>query len=67
MSLMCSLVGFSHQTWYAAIKQMEKNLFEFDLVIVEIKPIRKRIPGIGSGICMSLKYLSFLPSVKNWS
>jgi putative transposase len=49
MSLMCSWFGFSRQAWYAAIKQMEKNLFEFDLVIVEIKRIRKRIPGIGSG------------------
>jgi putative transposase len=46
---MCSWFGFSRQAWYAAIKQMEKNLFEFDLVIVEIKRIRKRIPGIGSG------------------
>ena len=34
MSLMCSWFGFSPQAWYAAIKQMEKNLFEFDLVIV---------------------------------
>ena len=46
---MCSWFGFSRQAWYAAIKQMEKNLFEFDLVIVEIKRIRKRIFGIGSG------------------
>ena len=43
------MVWFSRQAGYAAIKQMEKNLFEFDLVIVEIKRIRKRIPGIGSG------------------
>ena len=43
------VVWFSRQAGYAAIKQMEKNLFEFDLVIVEIKRIRKRIPGIGSG------------------
>ncbi len=49
MSLMCSWFGFSRQAWYAAIKQMEKNVFEFDLVIGEIKRIRKRIPGIGSG------------------
>ena len=49
MSLMCSWFGFSRQAWYAAIKQMEKNLFEFDLVIGEIKRIRKCIPGIGSG------------------
>ena len=46
---MCSWFGFSRQAWYEAIKQTEKNLFEFDLVIVEIKRIRKRIPGIGSG------------------
>jgi hypothetical protein len=46
MSLMCSWFGFSRQAWYAAIKQMEKNVFEFDLVIGEIKLIRKRIPGI---------------------
>ena len=26
-----------------------EKLFEFDLVIVEIKQISKRIPGIGSG------------------
>ena len=49
MSLTCSWFGFSRQTWYTAIKQMENNLFEFDLVIVEIKRICKRIPGIGSG------------------
>jgi putative transposase len=49
MGLMCSWFGFSRQAWYAAIKQMEKNVFEFDLVIAEIKQIRKRIPGIGSG------------------
>ncbi len=46
---MCSWFGFSRQAWYAAIKQMEKNVFEFDLVIGEIKRIRKRIAGIGSG------------------
>ncbi len=50
---MCSWFGVSRQAWYAAIKQMEKNVFEFDLVIGEIKRIRKRIPMIGSGICMS--------------
>jgi putative transposase len=49
MSLTCSWFGFSRQVWYAAIKQMEKIFFEFDLVIVEIKLIRKRISGIGSG------------------
>jgi hypothetical protein len=49
MSLMCSWFGFSRQAWYAAIKQMEKNLFEFDLVTGEIKRIRKRIHRIGSG------------------
>ena len=49
MSLMCSRFGFSRQAWYAVIKQMEKNVFEFNLVIGEIKWIRKRIPNIGSG------------------
>jgi putative transposase len=45
---MCSWFGFSRQAWYAAIKQMEKNLFEFDFVIVDIKRILKRISKIGS-------------------
>ena len=58
---MCSWFGFSRQTWYAAIKQMEKNLFEFDLVIVEIKWIRKRIPGIGSGKLYGLIKPFFFP------
>ena len=61
MSLMCSWFGFSRQAWYAAIKQMEKNLFEFDLVIVEIKRIRKRIPGIGSGKLYELIKPFFFP------
>ncbi|MEY4538999.1 MAG: hypothetical protein RLZZ306_756 [Bacteroidota bacterium] len=65
MSLMCSWFGFSRQAWYAAIKQMEKNLFEFDLVIVEIKRIRKRIPGIGSGkLCELIKPFFFSHQLK---
>ena len=48
---MCSWFEFSRQAWYSAIKQGEKNVFEFDLVIVDIK----RIPGISSGKLYELK------------
>ena len=62
---MCSWFGFSRQAWYAAIKQMEKNLFELDLVIVEIKRIRKCIPGIGSGkLCELIKPFFFFHQLK---
>ena len=67
MSLMCSWFGFSRQACYAAVKQMEKNVFEFDLVIGEIKRIRKRIPGIGSGKLYELIKPFLFPTVRNWS
>ena len=65
MSLMCSWFGFSRKAWYAAIKQMENSLFEFDLVIVEIKRICKRIPGIGSWkLCELIKPFFFFHQLK---
>ena len=42
-----------------AIKQMDKNVF--DLVIAEIKQIRKRISGIGSGKLYELIKPFFFP------
>jgi putative transposase len=44
---------------------MEKNVFEFDLVIGEIKRIRKRIPELGSGKLYELiKHFFFFHQLK---
>ena len=41
-------IGLSRQAWYAAAGRQEKKCFQKDLVLEEVRRIRRKIPGIGT-------------------
>lgn len=48
MEQLTKLFGLSRQAWYAAARRREKKCFEQDLVLGEVRRIRRQIPGIGT-------------------
>ena len=47
MEQLCRLFGVS-KAWYAAAGRQEKKCFQKDLILEEIRRIRRKIPGIGT-------------------
>lgn len=41
-------IGLSRQAWYAAARRRERKCFEQDLILGEVRRIRRQIPGIGT-------------------
>jgi len=48
MEQLCGLFGLTRQAWYAATRRQEKKGFQTDLVLQEVKRLRKLIPGLGT-------------------
>lgn len=49
MSFVCGRrAGLSRQAWYAAARRRENKCFHQDLILGEVRRIRRQIPGIGT-------------------
>ena len=48
MELLTRLFGFTRQAWYAAARRQEKRSFQIDLILEEVRRLRRKIPGIGT-------------------
>ncbi len=48
MGQLCGLFGLTRQAWYAATRRQEKKCFQEDLVLSEVRRLRRHIPGLGT-------------------
>lgn len=48
MDQLCKLFGLTRQAWYAAARRQEKRYLQQDLILAEVRRIRRKIPGIGT-------------------
>lgn len=48
IKVLCSLFGKSRNAWYDSNKRIEKDVLTRDIVLQEIKDIRRGLPGIGT-------------------
>ena len=48
MGQLCGLFGLTRQAWYAAARRQEKKCFQEDLILSEVRRLRKQIPGLGT-------------------
>lgn len=48
MEQLTKLFGLTRQAWYAAARRKEKRSFQIDLILEEVRRIRRKIPGIGT-------------------
>ena len=48
MEQLCGVFGLTRQAWYAATRREEKKGFQADIVVQEVKRLRKVIPGLGT-------------------
>lgn len=48
MEQLCGVFGMTRQAWYAATRRAERKSFQADVVVQEVKRLRKVIPGLGT-------------------
>ncbi|RZM21001.1 MAG: IS3 family transposase [Pedobacter sp.] len=48
MEQLCGVFGLTRQAWYAATRRAEKKSFQTEVVVQEVKRLRKVIPGLGT-------------------
>lgn len=48
MGQLCGLFGLTRQAWYVAARRQEKQCFQQDLILAEVRRLRKQISGLGT-------------------